>query len=217
MIRSVLIMLVFTIGLAGCTFDYTLLLSAVRPLQNSIGIVDGIPAFTNRCTASLINTERRLWLTAAHCLAHVPGQPVAPPALFIAGQLAEPVLVHVGLDLAVLSTTDPIDATALRLASHAPAAGDWVGTAGYPLGIGHVFVFAGTAAAPVVSIPRYPPFAFFGLITAPGQSGSPIVNQQGALVSIMLQSVAKDPVFDPIVVGATWESLKTVVGQFWEE
>ena len=201
------------------------LLNSVRPLSQIVlrDFTTNTIAYRNICTVSSINAPLRLWLTAAHCvldeivdddglhLATVPTK-----GLTIEGHLAFIVKTDEVIDLAVLFTPDH-SLPALRLAGKGPFWEDAVRVIGHPFGYRDVTIVAGTVSSPDSRLDATPGFApSYMLITAPvapGNSGSPIVNSRGGIVSVLQIGWGRG--YSP-GGGATYARLKAFAGEYFE-
>lgn len=172
-------------------------LDAVRPLA-----MDGeLGAPTNMCTASYINKKDRLWLTAAHCID-------GPIPYYIDGLVVIPILRDVVQDLAILLSPlpgGPQPSVALKLAARGPDFGDEVLVGGHPFGYDSLFLTKGFVANPKANIGDARPYMMLDVAGAPGNSGSPIVNKKGEVVSVL--QVGYGRTFGPMVGGATHSML----------
>ena len=170
------------------------LLASVRPLSMTMTVYmdpeTHIQFSLNVCTASSINAVTHLWLTAAHCVQHLElneaGIPIAVVhPLTIDGHPVYLVKVDLALDLAILFTPDLV-VPALRLADRAPFWEDPVRVIGYPFGYSSAVLTAGNVSNPEATIPgEVTPYLFVTAFVAPGNSGSPIVNARGEIVSVL--------------------------------
>lgn len=151
--------------------------------------------FTNVCTVSHVNREKRLWVTAAHCVTGI-----GPEGRYIEGQS---ILIHtidVAHDLALVSLSTEFDGPVLRVAAE-PA--DWTTklvVAGHPFGYDPIFITRGWVANPSAFLGDRN-YMIFDVGGAPGNSGSPVMNENGELVSIL--QIGWGRVFSPVTGGAT--------------
>jgi S1-C subfamily serine protease len=170
----------------------TRLFASVRPLQV---VTDA--SLANICTVSSIG-ERR-WLTAAHC---VEGD--APT--YIMGEQTTPLVVDVTADIAVLATP-MASLPALKMAVTAPVTGDAIAVAGYPLGFWFPLYTTGQVASAVTVLhPSVPTYMVIQAAGAPGNSGSPIVDARGDVISVL--QVGWTTTFGPVMGGCTFEVLE---------
>jgi S1-C subfamily serine protease len=152
----------------------------------------------NICTASSINEEKRLWLTAAHCVDGT--EPV-----YLLGEGVTMVIQDVKADIAIVSTVTAA-LPALKLATKGPRVEDRIKVAGYPFGFTQPLITLGTVATPsIVLDPNYPAFMLIQAAGAPGNSGSPIVNTKHEIVSVL--QIGWGRTFSPIMGGATFDVL----------
>lgn len=177
------------------------LLESVRPIQM---VRENVLA--NICTAASISETNRYWLTAAHCVPEIP--------IYIMGEQATWPVWDEAADLAVLQTAT-VSAPALKLAEVCPTHEAVVKAAGYPHGNLFPFVVIGTVAATHSTLPAGTdrPFMVYQLPGAGGNSGSPVVNAAGEVVSVM-QVGPGGSAFSPIMGGATCEAVQKLKAYF---
>jgi S1-C subfamily serine protease len=135
---------------------------------------------------------------------------------FILGDLVEPVVIDTTVDLAILRTNRAF-APALTLSRKAPVVGDPIQMLGYPLGFNSIFHTRGWVANLAFKERDYSKtFMVYQVVGAPGNSGSPILNEKGELVSVLQFGWSADhQTFGPIAGGVTYETLKHfVIGYF---
>ena len=200
------------------------LLDSVRPLSQIVlrDFTTDTIAYRNICTVSSINTALHLWLTAAHCVFDTrmdeDGVVTTVPAtdLAIEGHLAFLVKSDATIDLAILLTPD-FALPALRLAGRGPFWEDAVRVVGHPFGYPSVTIVAGTVsnpdAAPFAQTGFAPSYMFITAPVAPGNSGSPIVNSRGEIVSVLQIGWGRG--YSP-GGGATYARLKAFAGSYFE-
>ncbi len=177
------------------------LIESVRPIQM---VKDG--KLVNVCTASSISQERRHWITVAHC---VPEEPI-----YIMGELAKWLHWDEAEDLAVLQTASE-SLPALKLAEVGVTFEAIVKTAGYPSGQLSPLLMVGTVSNPQANLNAGTDrrFMVYQLPGMEGDSGSPVVNAKGELVSVV-QVKGPAPGLSPIMAGATFESLQALKAFF---
>lgn len=170
-------------------------------LKNSI-------VFLENCTGFVIDAKRHHVLTAAHC------EPQGEnPKFLVDGTNAYKIYVDYRKDLLVLRANS-IDKPALRLAVANPQWGEEVAT----LGFGWALEFPMFRVSHI-SNPRFEieslsgPFVVVDTSYVGGQSGGPVVNTRGEVVSIV-QRGDNDGTFG-FGVGA--ETIKDRVGRYFEE
>ena len=143
------------------------------------------------CSAWLFNASDDLVVTAEHC---------TPAAVtFTIDDLhAEVVASSVELDIAVLHV-EGITGTALTFRAGPAVSGMRVATIGYPMGSLDPIFRAGWVAGPAVRLPTGVG-VLLDLHVQSGQSGSPVVDRDGALVT-MVRRTLMDPLYRPITMG----------------
>lgn len=156
------------------------------------------------CTTFAINEDQHLWMTAAHCLVD---------DVMIGGDPADVVEVDEENDLAVLHTAS-VAAKGYALQRGPVEVGEPVMVVGYPIAIAvtSLAVFQGTVAAPLARIEQGPLRTLFDITSCGGDSGSPVFNLQGELVSVMQKAVGQ-PCGRPSA-GATLDALKALKRYF---
>ena len=226
LILSVLLALVLLAPQAGdASRAHPTLLDSVRPLSQAISTdyTAQVGAYKNICTVSSINAALHLWLTAAHCvldeqLSDYGEEPRAPrptQGLTIEGKLAFIVKTDTVIDLAILFTPD-LALPALRLARKGPFWEDTIRVIGHPFGYPSVTIVAGTVSNPdaeFVQAGFAPSYMFVTAPVAPGNSGSPIVNSRGEIVSVLQIGWGRG--YSP-GGGATYARLKAFAGEYFE-
>ena len=183
------------------------LLESVRPLSMVVVKEDTGEAFMgNICTVSSINEKRQLWLTAAHCIE-------GDEPKYILGEPIEIIMRDVQNDIAVVKT--PLaKLPALKLAQRGPKVEDRVKVSGYPLGYAYPFITTGWVANPFVVLdPRFAPFMIIQVTGAPGNSGSPIVNADNEIISVL--QIGWGRLFSPMMGGATFQKL-VQYASYWQ-
>ncbi len=171
------------------------------PIANSVWPI-ATAAGDNFCTATSINSDLHLWLTAAHCLAsEEPGH--------IMGEEILPMVVDEGHDIAFVHTPTK-HAPAIHLAQRGPrcyadAHCDAVRVIGYPFGFPFQVFTEGTLAARRGEIEPGRFYALFNVTGAPGNSGSAILNASGEIVSVLQIGWGRS--FSPMVGGVVFDTL----------
>ena len=167
---------------------------SVRPLAEAVlyDLTTNTTVYRNICTVSSINAPLHLWLTAAHCLLETrfteDGTIITMPrsGLTIDGHLVYVAKLDEAADLAVLFTPN-IWLPALRFANRAPLWEDTIRVVGHPFGFTAVTIVEGTIATPeqpFADVGFSPSYMLFTAQIAPGNSGSPVVNARGEIVSV---------------------------------
>ena len=188
-------------------FDPARLFRSVRAITDAAG--------DRFCSSSSINETKHYWLTAAHCVWHggyVNGEPIAV------------IMRDVVDDLAVFSTRSS-HAPALGLSYTAPRVGDETMVVGFPYGnldplvtFGRVSQVNGRLCQeseeeqPYLCEPRR--YLVTDATGAPGSSGSPILNKDGRMISIV--TVGYGRTFGPNW-GVPYQVLNSIVGHYFEK
>jgi len=191
--------------------------ASIRPLQNAEG--------KNICTASSINQEKRYWLTARHCLYR--SIPVMTEdgltALevknfpYMAGQQVTEVRENDADDTAVVAST--VSAPALHLSARHPQLGDRVTLWGYAFGLQSPLLFQGYVACLDCDLDREQEapegtqthYMMFDMAAAGGDSGSPVLDAQGHVISVLQIGMGSG---SAAVSGGVryWELVRSTVG-----
>ena len=155
--------------------------------------------FVNICTASSINRAAHLWITAAHCVTGIGSE-----GRFIEKQPVEVIVAKTDTDLAVIGVPAYIAGQELRRQLKPAYWGQDIIVAGHPFGYDDLFVTRGYVANPkLLWTPQQ--YMAFDVAGAPGNSGSPVVNLKGELVSVLQVGWGRS--FSPVTGGATSEYL----------
>jgi len=174
-------------------------LGSVRPLQMEGS--DG--ALRNICTTSSINEKKDYWITAAHCVAD-------DNQRFIEGTPVFTTEKDVELDLAVL-TAPSLDVKAIKLSPRQPRVGDEAYIAGHPFGYPSLFLTQGHVAV-VDGELEGQRFMVVDAAIAPGNSGSPVLNSKGEMISILQVGWGG---YSPVGGGSTWANLVRFAGKYF--
>ena len=161
--------------------------------------------YINICTAGSINREQHLWLTAAHCV-----RDIGPEGRYINQLPLTLVDVQFELDVAVVKV-DGFTAKELLMQITPPRWGQELLVAGHPFGYPDIFVTRGTIANPLVVLSNKR-FMIFDVAGAPGNSGSPVLNLKGEMVSVLQIGWGRD--FSPVTGGAPYVTLLTLAHHF---
>jgi S1-C subfamily serine protease len=116
-------------------------------------------------------------------------------------------------DLAVFQTPD-FSAPGVKLGK-APKVGADILVAGHPFGYPDVFLTRGWVASLAAELdPGRRRKMIFDVAGAPGNSGSPVFNKGGQLVSILQIGWSRS--FSPVTGGALWMDVKTIAGGYFQ-
>jgi S1-C subfamily serine protease len=149
--------------------------ASIQPLQTA-DPKGGLPHTI--CTVFSINEQDHLWATAAHCVTEDDDEgKIAMSQTLLGGFPTQVVYFDAKLDIAVIHAA--ISAPAIPRGTP-PSRGDSVRVYGYMWGVYDAFSFSGTIAT--LNARHY---MIFDMRVGGGHSGSPILNDAGAVVSIM--------------------------------
>jgi S1-C subfamily serine protease len=162
--------------------------------------------FLENCTGFVIDSAKKHVLTAAHC------EP-ADKKYLVDGTQAYRMFVDYRKDLMVLRAHQ-MDKPALRLAANDPKWGDEVATLGFGWALEFPMFRVSHISHPRFEIEQLSgPFVVVDTSYVGGQSGGPVVNRAGEVVSIV-QRGDSDGTFG-FGVGA--ETIKDRVGRYFEQ
>lgn len=156
------------------------------------------------CTGFVIDAVRHYVLTAAHCDA------AKDEAVWVDRVRGKVVSKDTKKDLLVIEAKD-LDPSrpALKLAAKNPAIGEEVMSVGYGYGLERPFYRIAHVTDTEVRIDGLGPFIGVDSGYIGGQSGGPVVNAAGEIVSIVQMAS------DKLGIGAGAELLKDRTGRFW--
>lgn len=157
------------------------------------------------CTTFSINEQRGVWATAAHCVEDNEGVLVTNRDYRIAGEAASVLMWQHEWDLALLTGAK---VERLKLGDR-PDVGDSVSVTGFPWGFPSLPTFWGRVASVKAEIP-YGDKMLFDMAAAPGNSGSPVVDRDGEVVSVLQDS------FQTFSGGCTYKQLVDAFKSFWQ-
>ncbi len=163
--------------------------------------------FSNICTATHINDQYGYWLTAAHCLVEI-----GPEGRYIMSQPAEVVAISTDMDLAVFRV-EGVHTKVLKLSKEPMYVEQDLIIAGHPFGYKDLYVTKGWVSNPGILLDKF--YCAFNVTGAPGNSGSPVMNSKGEIVSVL--QIGWGRVFSPMTGGATSEYMKWVAPYFTGE
>lgn len=150
----------------------------------------------NICTAASIGDK--VWLTKAHCVTDGP--------VYLDGQPVRVVKLNPAFDLAVIET-DHVSAPPLKIATKTPKAGDRAVVIGHPLGFYTPIATFGWVSAPVFVEPGMLfPYTLVQIVGAPGNSGSPILNEDGEIISVLEAGWGRS--FEPMILGSSLQVIR---------
>jgi S1-C subfamily serine protease len=182
--------IVLTLACSASALSPGQFLQSVHRLQ----VVSGDELAT---VCTVFSVGERTWGTAAHCVAD-------GSTLYIRGERAWVEKFDTLNDLAMLRT-DTLTGVPLTVAASAPAVGATVLIAGHPLGL-PALVVPGTVASVRARVEwNLPQFMVVAAAGAPGNSGSPVVNAEGELVSVVVIGWTRS--FGPIMGGVLFETV----------
>ncbi len=152
------------------------------------------------CSSSVIDTERKYVLTAAHC---------DGAEIFVDQSPAKVVAKDVKSDLMVLEVKG-IDQPALRLATKNPVTGQEVATYGFGYGLEDPLFRTHHVSADNAQIPELPyQYVIVDSAFLPGQSGGPIVDMNMNIVAIVQRGN------ESIGLGVGAETIKSKMGKYF--
>lgn len=201
-ILAILMVLLIVTPIGGQQIPF----ESIQPIAQVVYAEDGTAYFANVCTASSINQKEHYWLTAYHCVADEGPH-------YIAGQPVTYVMKDVPNDLAIVATP-VLAAPALKLASKAPITRDSIMVIGHPWGQIFPVVTIGTVAAEKILIEDTGYFMFLQVPSAPGGSGSPVLNEKNEIVSVVQRGTSRS--WGPVLAGALFEKV-AALGLWFEK
>ena len=215
-IAAALVALLFLTPFKVCdAHDFSRIMQSVAPMQEVIPVDPfdpaSLPLLVNMCTATSINAEHHLWLTAAHC---VELDEMAGGVRYINGDLAAVVITNKEADIAIVRT-ERVFSPALKMAKVGPEYGDPLKVVGHPLGMNMPILTFGFVAVPKLHVDELNrDFMLYSVVGAPGNSGSAVLNSKDEVVSIL--QIGFSRTFSPMTGGATWEALRKVTIGYWQ-
>lgn len=163
------------------------------------------------CTAFSIAEKAGYFATAAHCAAYALDKEVT-----IGGEPAWVVFVGFpSADVAVFQVD--LHAPAFKLAKVAPEVGDAIEVIGYPYGITRTVTF-GTMAARRIPL-KHPSTDYYmtsdilAITSAPGNSGSPVLNAKGELIGVLWGGFSDSPHALGVSYEGTMQALAAFAGR----
>ena len=173
---------------------------SIRAIAIPVPDENGYGVLRNICTASAIGDGSR-WLSAAHC--------VSDPRFhyYINGEQVQVVKHDDKNDLVVLATRRT-RGKPLVLAQVSPRVGQAILILGHPLGYEDLFQSSGQVIA-ILNLENPEgltrEFLIFQAVGAPGNSGSPVLNMRGEIVSVV--QIGWSRTFSPVMGGVNYEVL----------
>lgn len=138
------------------------------------------------CTAFAVAPER--WMSAGHCGAYALELWESGKDVMLMGVPATAVQIDTDYDIAVFTVA--VVAPPIRLADRAPEVGDEIAIAGFPWGVPKLVTTWGRVSARRMPVyhPTYDAIMLSDVLditTSPGNSGSPVFNAKGELISLL--------------------------------
>lgn len=158
------------------------------------------------CSGFVIDAPHKLVMTAAHCDMTTDGH-----AMWVDRVRATVVSKDTKEDLLIVAVPllDPAR-PALTLAAHNPTTGEEVASVGYGYALERPFARLAHVSDTAVSIPEIGgPFIGVDSGYVEGQSGGPVVNLKGEVVSIVQRAS------DKLGIGVGAETIRARMGRFW--
>ena len=176
-------------------------LDPVQPLKNK--------QHQTFCTTFSINEKEDYWATARHCVRAAQERGYG---MFILGEKASVVFESVGDDdVAILEAET--DAPSLKLSKEPLEVGDEVVIKGFPYGLPRLIKVKGYLAAKGVPLgPGAPISDILDITVAGGNSGSPVLNEDGKVVGLLWGGFVNSP----HAASIPWETLKRIVGDYFK-
>ena len=169
----------------------------------------------NNCTVFSVDEKKHYFLTAAHCVGEhdAMGDFHLSYTLTIEKKTAQPFTVDLEHDIAALVAPDT-KVPDLKLATDDLDFGDEVYMAGHPLGWDALILVTGKVAAPHTIFQDKYHWTIFDITVGGGNSGSPVLNKKGEVVSIMQAGWGRD-LFSHMNLGPTQEVLREIAGKYF--
>jgi serine protease Do len=175
---------------------------SITPLQTSTD--------KNFCTTWSINNKQHYYVTAAHCVVSDDEDRELPvPHLY--HQASKVVFADPQADIAVLR--GPVGSPPLKIASQDSPIGEKVTVVGYPWGWTEQMTFKGELRSNLIKDKEGYSYAIFDLTAAPGNSGSPIFNSKGEVISILQVGWSRS---GNLSGGAPTKTMRTILEPYTE-
>ena len=201
LIAAVILALTFLIPLSAVS-PWTAIATQIHPSIFYLESVGQGGSRTGSCTGFTINTEKSYLLTAAHC---------GDVQIRIDGTPSIIMFKDERKDLMVLRALERELGPAIQMAKDDPKLGDQVASYGYGFGLEKpMFRIAHVSQvnAPIEELSG--PFFMIDSQYIGGQSGGPVVNERGELVSIVQRST------NGLGIGVGVETIRDRVGRYFQ-
>ncbi len=196
----VALLVIFTTP-ASTQSPWTAVAERLTPSVYFLEAVDADDVVTSSCSGFGINVEKKYILTAAHCDGH---------KVRIDGTPSYKIFKDERKDLMVLRGTLDMG-PALKLARENPAIGTSVASMGFGFGLEQPMFRVGNVSHARIEIEELSgPFVMIDANYIGGQSGGPVVNVAGELVSIVQRGAAG------LGFGVGADTLRDKVGKYFE-
>jgi len=197
-----------SLGGSDGTFNPKKLLAATEKIYIQVAQ----DAYRPICSTAAIGKEdSHYWLTAAHCYEE--------EGMYVMGDAATISYIDEEYDILILHTTTA-HKPGLKLAKNAPTYGTPIALIGYP---GPMKMHGPVVTVGIISNPNVKafegeegwdrPYAILQLPSAPGNSGSPVVNYNSEVVSILQWGWGRT--WSPMAGGVIFEKLNEL-RKYWQ-
>lgn len=160
-------------------------------------------SYANVCTISAINPNG-YFLTAAHCVADIGSE-----GRYIEEQPLKIVFANFASDVAVVQAEHVLPRAVLPVNLDDEVYVEMpITIVGHPFGYQDVFVTKGWIANPHAVAIDTRPFMLFNCTAAPGNSGSPVLNDKGEIISVLQIGWGRS--FSPVSGGLAREYLRAI-------
>jgi S1-C subfamily serine protease len=190
--------LLFLFTIQNLAADWSVIAADARDSIVEIAISSEAGEPAGACTGFVSDNDRDFVVTAAHC---------DGPKVFADNMPAKVRMKDVKNDLMVLHV-DGIDRPALKLAAEDPKIGAEVASFGFGYALERPLFRVAHVSAADIAIERGRYFAVDATFV-PGQSGGPVVNEQGQVVMLVQMGT------NVVGLGVGTETIKDKVGRFF--